>query len=181
MKDNTEVIAVKKPNECSETELKDFAAFVCAGGEVTAAGLGERIRKAEALVFLSQEGCLKGIAAIKNPEREYKNGVFQKAHATVQASEFPFELGWVFVLPSSRLAGLSHKLVKSALAAASGRRLFATSHSNNIHMHKVLKAHGFSCHGEAYLSGRCNRELLLFISEGAQQAIPGDAPKADGS
>ena len=170
MKNSTEVITVKRPNECSKAELQDFAAFVCAGGEVISAGLEARIKKAEVLVFLSHEGCLKGIAAVKKPELSYQNKVFQKAHATAQSSEFSFELGWVYVLPSSRGVGFSRKLVKAALAATHGWPIFATSRSDNIPMHKVLKAQGFLCHGKSYASARGNHELVLFIRRAAQYA-----------
>ena len=167
------MITVKKPSECSATELQDFAALVLAGGEVEPVGLDERIKKAEALVFLTQDGCLKGIAAVKNPEQDHKNGVLEKAQASLQANEFSFELGWVFVFPSSRGIGLSHKLVQAALTATGGRAIFATSRSDNTPMHKVLNAHGFSRHGRAYASDRGNHNLVLFVSNAAKQDAPG--------
>jgi hypothetical protein len=86
IKESSEVILIKKPNACTEFELQDFATFVCAGDEVAVDGLTERIKKAEVLVFLSQEGSLKGIAALKNPEQGYKKEVFQKAQATAKES-----------------------------------------------------------------------------------------------
>lgn len=178
MKEHVETITVKKPSECTDAELQDFMSLVLAGGEIVAQGLEARINKAEALIFLSHDNCLKGIAAVKNPETNYKNGVFQKACATAQASAFPFELGWVFVLPSSRGAGRSHKLLKAALSTTYGHGIFATSRSDNAPMHKVLKAHDFSCHGEAYASNRGNHKLVLFVSNAAQQGDPRDAPKA---
>lgn len=181
MKDNSEVITVKKPSECSETELQDFANLVREGGEVTEAGLDERIKKAEALVFLSQGGCLKGIVAVKNPDQNYKQGVFRRAQATVRASEFPFEIGWMFVVPSSRGAGFSYKLMEAALAATNGCPIFAASRSDNAPIHKMLQAYGFSYHGKAYVSSSGNHDLVLFISRGAQQCTPGDAPKVERS
>lgn len=174
MTKGTEVIAAKKPNECSAAELQDFVALVLAGGEVTAVGLEARIKKAERLLFLAQDNCLKGIAAVKNPEKNYKEGVFQKAHAPVKANQFLFELGWVFVLPSSRGAGLSHKLVEAALSVTSGQAIFATSRADNAPMQKVLKAHGFSCHGKTYVSSRGNQQLVLFVRNAAQQGAPAD-------
>ena len=167
--DSHEVVTIKRPGECSAAELQDFAALVLAGGEVTSVGLDERVRKAENLVFLTQDGCLKGIAAVKNPASGYRSGVFQKAQASVQAKDYPFELGWVFVIPSSRGAGLSHKLVQAALSAVSGQGVFATSRSDNAHMHRVLTAHGFSRHGNAYASKRGSHQLVLFVNNAAQQ------------
>src|SRR5680860_467766 len=163
MNESAEVISVKLPSECSATELQDFAALVLAGDEVEAVGLEARIKKAEALIFLTQDDCLKGIAAVKNPDSSYKICVFKKAQASVQPNEFPFELGWVFVLSSSRGAGFSRKLVKAALPTTCGRAIFATSRSDNAPMHKTLKAHGFSCYGKAYASIRGNQELVLFV------------------
>ena len=164
MNESAEMIVVKKPGDCSVAELQAFAGLILAGGEVMAVGLDARIKKAEALVFLLQNDCLKGIAAVKNPERNYKSGVFQKAKASVQANEFPFELGWVFVHPSSRGAGFAHKLVQATLGATGGRAIFATSRSDNIPMHKVLNAHGLSKNGVEYVSTRGNKKLVLFVS-----------------
>jgi predicted GNAT family N-acyltransferase len=172
MNESAEVIVIKRPSDCSEAELQDFAALILAGGEVTAVGLDARIKKAEALVFLSQNDCLKGIAAVKNPEQNYKSGVFQKARASVQSDEFPFELGWVFVLPSSRGAGFSHRLVQAALGATGGRAIFATSRSDNTPLHKVLNAYGLSKNGGEYASTRGNQNLALFVSNVAQQGAP---------
>ena len=152
--------------------------LVLAGGEVTAAGLEERVRKAQFLVFLTERDCLKGIAAVKNPALGYRRGVFQKARASVNDTEFPLELGWVFVLPSSRGAGFSHMLVEAALSTTSGRGIFATSRSDNTPMRKALKFHDFSCHGTAYASKRGNHQLTLFVSNAVQQGAPVDRPRA---
>lgn len=162
-----QVVIVKKPSECSPAELQDFVSLVLAGGEVTAAGLPERVHNAQHLVFLTEANCLKGIAAVKNPALHYRRRVFQKAHTSVNDIEFPFELGWVFVLPSSRGAGFSHMLLKAALSTVSGGGIFATSRSDNTRIHKVLKANGFSCLGTAYASARGNHQLTLFVSNAA--------------
>ena len=177
MNKGTGMIAAKKPNECSEAELQDFAALVRASGEVTTVEFEGRIRRAESLFFLVHDGCLKGIGAVKNPDKRYKEGVFSKAKATVQANEFPFELGWVFVLPSSRGAGFSHKLVEAALSVSSDQAIFATSRADNAAMHKVLKSHGFSCHGKTYASGRGKQQLTLFVRNAPNKA-PQPTPKS---
>jgi len=165
MSNKSAVINVKKPSECAEVELQDFAALVLSGGEVTANGLDARINNAEALVFLSVDHCLKGIAAVKRPAQTYKHSVFQKAQASARATDFALELGWIYVLPSSRRAGFSHVLVQAALGVTGERSIFATSRADNVPMHKVLSTHGLSCHGKAYLSNRGEQMLVLFISK----------------
>lgn len=166
------VIVTKTPSECSASELQNFAALVLAGGEVIADKLEARIKNAKALLFLQHDGCLKGIAAVKNPYNSYKEEVFEKADATEKAGQFQFELGWVFVLPSSRGVGFSHELMKAALAVTQGRAIFSTSRADNTPMHKVLEKHGFSCHGKAYASTRGgNQQLVLFVRNAAQQGV----------
>lgn len=171
------MITAKKPHECSDAEIEDFAAFVRAGGEVVSEGFEGRLKLAESLLFLVQDDCLKGIAAVKNPSKSYKERIFTKAKATVQANIFPFELGWVYVLPSSRGSGFSHTLVETALCVANGQAIFATSRTDNIAMQKVLTAHGFSCHGETYNSSRGKHQLNLFVFNCAKQDASGTSKK----
>ncbi len=164
MKELIELIVIKKPNECSDAELQDFAALVRAGGEVIEDGLDTRINNAEALVFLTQNNCLKGIAAIKNPDQHYKIRVFQSAKTSVQVNNFSLELGWVYVMPSSRGKGLSHKLAQASLDFTGGQAIFSTARSDNKPMHKVLITHGFSKHGMEYDSSRDSKQkLTLFV------------------
>src|SRR5258708_10644364 len=112
------MIRVKEPGDCLSTELEEFVALVRAGREVDDTGLDARIRNASKLLFLTEEGGTKGIAALKRPAQRYRESVFQKAQASVAAKDFSLELGWIFVLPSSRGAGLAHKLVVESLAIA---------------------------------------------------------------
>lgn len=170
-------VSIKKPGECTAEELQGFVAFVLAGGEVMTAELNERVRKAEFLVFLSQDGCLKGIAAVKKPAPGHRIRVFQKAHASRQDTAFPFELGWVFVLPSSRGAGFSHKLVNASLSTISGQGIFATSRTDNRAMHRVLKAHGLFSVGQPFTSSQGDHQLILFASRtAAESGASVDAP-----
>jgi hypothetical protein len=43
-------IVVKKPSECSQSQLDSFEALVRKGGEVAVGGLRSRINKAERLI-----------------------------------------------------------------------------------------------------------------------------------
>jgi predicted GNAT family N-acyltransferase len=156
-----EVIS-KKPSECSEVELQDFAAFVRASGEVVVDGLDVRIKKAEALIFLKENSFLKGIAGVKKPKDSYKEDVFKKAQVPDKANEFTFELGYIFVLPSSRGRGLSHYLVKEALSNIGSLPIYATSRADNDAMHKILNKYDFAQCGEVYDSNDKKRALVLF-------------------
>lgn len=168
----------RKPRDCSEPEIKDFVSLVLAGGEVTAVGLEDRVRRAELLVFLQHDGCLKGIAAVKNPVTHYANEVFRKAQVPNRRSAYQFELGWVFVMPSSRGAGFSHQLVATALSSIAGQGIFATSNADNVAMHRALGAHGFLHIGVTFASNRGNHQLVLFVDNVAQPGAPEDAAQA---
>jgi len=52
---------------------------------------------------LVQDSCLKGIAAVKNPDKKYKEGVFAKAQATVQANKFPLEFNLAACVTNCRM------------------------------------------------------------------------------
>lgn len=156
-------VAVKSPQQCSSNELADFTAFVLSGGEVTRAGLSDRVRNAHALFFLRESTCLLGIAALKSPSVGYRAAVFEKASAAVSPLNFPFELGWVFVLPRARGRRLSRDLVQAAADHVVGTQVFATSRTDNPAMHASLLSAAFIKHGGEYPSGRGAHRLLLFL------------------
>jgi predicted GNAT family N-acyltransferase len=156
-------IAVKSPQECSAKEIGDFAAFVLAGGEVISKGLEGRVRDAHALLFLREDSCLVGIAALKRPSAEYRASVFKKACSTTSPTHFPLELGWVFVLPSARGRKLSHSLVGAASNHAVQANVFATSRTDNLGMHATMLAASFVRHGIEYVSTRGPHRLALFF------------------
>jgi GNAT superfamily N-acetyltransferase len=54
-------------------------------------------------------------------------GIGGKSGFEIDATAFPFELGYMFVAPHARGKGLSNELVKEAIRLAGGRRIFATA------------------------------------------------------
>ena len=156
-------ITVKSPQDCSPGELGDFAALVLAGGEVIREGLEGRVLAAHALFFLRENSCLLGIAALKNPTARYRASTFKKACATALPSQYPLELGWVFVMPSARGRKLSHRLAQAAVAHAAQTQIFATSRIDNPAMHAPLIAASFTKHGTDYASDRGTHRLALFL------------------
>lgn len=128
------MIVSKSPDRCSADELRKFLDLVLEGGEVTPDGLEERIRNAEKLIFSIDGDYLIGIAAVKNPDQLYKQNLFQKARIGTNFEPYLYELGWIFVLPSSRGAGVPHTLVEAALAVSGNKGIFATTREDNIPM-----------------------------------------------
>jgi len=161
----TNLPTVKTPSKCSSVEREDFATLVLAGGEVAAELLVERIEAAHALLFLREISCLVGIAALKNPNANYRASVFEKAGVTQSHEEYPLELGWVFVLPIARGKGYSKTLVKAAVEHAGSTKIFATSRSDNVYMHSPLLETSFIKYGNDYASQRGAHHLSLFLRQ----------------
>jgi GNAT superfamily N-acetyltransferase len=164
-----------EPSDCDEKVLGDFKAFVLAGGEVTAEGLEDRIRSAVRLIFLSVCCCLCGVAALKRPEPSHRKHVSSKSGVSLPEAEYPFELGWVFVMPSARGRRFSLDLTRAALAAAGTAGVFATSRTDNTKMHATLAKFGFSPAGCPYPSALGSHQLQLFVRRADQQSLPADA------
>ena len=104
-----------------------------------------------------------GIGALKRPGNGYRKGVFTKSGTTLVPSEFPFELGWVYVIPECRNDGIGQRIVDAILGVAADQRIFATSRSTNEAMHKRLKRSGFIREGEPFLSNLGDHTLVLFV------------------
>lgn len=146
------------PEECSPGELAQFVELVRAGGEVANKGLEDRIRGAASLIFLKN---LQAIAALKNPSAAYREKVSRMAAIPLEAADYPYELGWVFVTPSARGLGYSRDLVRAAVEQAHNAGIFATSRENNEPMHRALAKFGFKKVGVPYKSDRGNYNLIV--------------------
>ena len=162
--DATDIPAlIKSPQSCSEAEIEDFIAFVLAGAEVSSDGLKERVCSSEMLAFYREDTCLLGIAGLKRPSDHHRGEVSAGAKIQLPAKKFPFELGWVFVLPSARGKRISPKLCKPLVEAAKGQGIFSTSRKENEYMHKTLYRLEFSLAGQPYESIRGDYELQVFL------------------
>jgi len=157
------------PNECSDKEIEDFAALVAAGGEVELEGLEARVRSAICLVFLSLGPCLVGVAGLKKPSERHRKEVSDASGVSLPAAQVPYELGWVFVMPSARGKRFSVELTRAAVDAAAGAGLFATSRTDNANMHATLMKFGFKEVGKKWRSKRGRHSLMLFMRLDAER------------
>ncbi len=161
MESSSQIVA-KAPSSCSAAEISVFVGLVTAGGEVASGGLEQRVRDAAQLAFLHSAGQLAGIAALKNPNSTYRNRVATGSGVALPYDSFPYELGWVFVVPEARGSGHAHHLSQAVVALAESHGVFATSRTDNPPMHHVLVKLGFVQTGEAYASQHGEHHLQLF-------------------
>lgn len=163
---NTISISIKAPSECTNSEIHEFCCFIEAGGEVSPGGLRSRIRNnAVSLIFLIFESKLAGVAAVKKPNENYRNTIFDKAGVPGLAIDYKFEIGWVFVPTIYRGMKFSHSLIHAALSRIGDQNVFATSRIDNDPMRRTLERHGFKKVGMAYVSERGNYNLNLFLHD----------------
>jgi len=113
-------VTAKAPQDFAEPDIHDFLAMVRSGGEVGEAALENNIRNAKCLAVARQGSCLVGVAALKNPLATYRSRIQTKTGVAVDKQDFPFELGYIFVVPSARRQGIGDELCRAALDAADG-------------------------------------------------------------
>jgi predicted GNAT family N-acyltransferase len=167
----------RDPKDCDAKQIGDFIALVLAGGEVTPKGLEDRVRSAARLFFLDVGCCLCGIAALKRPEQNYRKHVSTKSTVSLSEKDYPFELGWVFVMPSARGRKFSGDLTRAALAVAGDKSVFATSRIDNSSMHASLVKCGFVSVGVPYGSDRGDYQLQVFVRRAAAEESPNGPPQ----
>jgi hypothetical protein len=156
-------IKVKTPAECDEGELHASAKLIAEGGEV-ADGVEQRLRTAEALGLVHYEKEVVGVAALKKPTPNYRKSVFEKAMASLAPSDFPWELGWIFLKQEHRSKGQMRPLLETLLNAAGTTGVFATTRTSNHKMQRILAHQKFVRHGDSYQSAqRPDEQILLFV------------------
>ncbi len=169
------IITLKPPGDCLRDDLDRFRQMVLEAGEVQEAGLDDRIGRAKILAFLRVGGAIVGVGSLKRPSREYSQGIFKSAHAKNVAHEFGLELGWVVVENAHRGHSYSRCVVEALVACANGHKIYATSVTTRIAMHKALTRCSFERDGVEWQSKRRpDEQLFLFVHNGrsSKTAVP---------
>jgi GNAT superfamily N-acetyltransferase len=158
---------LKSPVDCSKEERDHFRDIILEAGEVEETGLDNRIARAEALVLLRLGAATIGVGALKIPNKDYARKLFSRANAKNEPSAFGLEIGWIVVERAYRGHFFSRQIVEALVARADGRRIYATSVSTRIPMHKAPAACGFVRDGVDWQSQRRpDEKLFLFVYNG---------------
>jgi GNAT superfamily N-acetyltransferase len=159
-------IIAEPPEAFSEATIKAFIALVREGEEVSEIVLETNVRTAKCLAIANAGSALVGVAALKNPQPSYRKVLLEKTDVILDVSTFPFEFGYLFVLPEARNQGTAMRLSEAVVSAASGKGVFATVRANNAGMHVILSKLGFAKAGDSYESMRGRYQLQLFVRPG---------------
>lgn len=163
MSDKPARIVVKAPWECSSDELFQFERLVKKGKEVEVSKLHDRIRYAYRLAFQFSGVSITGVAAMKNPEPSYRVKIAERSGFALSVKSWPYELGWVYVEPLARGAGVASSLSINLLGDVDGRGVYSTMRVSNTAMEKVLRRNGFLAVGRTYNSKRTGEQLRLWV------------------
>lgn len=150
------------PADFTSSERTKFQELVAHAGEVIGGAMTANIADARALVMLKRGGIVRGGAALKRPRGSYREKIMKQAAAALLESDYPYELGYVFVEPSLQGCGLSHLLVSEALAHSDGAAVFATARTDNDAMRATLCKAGFVAMGRPY-PGQQGRSIGLLL------------------
>lgn len=158
-------IKMESPYKLSYDELKEFTNIVLKGGEVTQAGLFDRVKRAEKLIFAYDENeKLIGVSAIKKPLDSYKYKVFSKSNNLDIMDKYDFELGWVFVNGTNRGSHVGSNMVEYIINNFHGK-IFATTRLTNTPMQKILNKYGFEIVGDSYPSLNNPDEIVVMVKK----------------
>jgi RimJ/RimL family protein N-acetyltransferase len=105
---------------------------------------------------------LRGIGALKRPNRQYRLARFRKAGVAQLGARYEREIGWIVVEPQCRSRGYSKLIVKSLLEAGKAA-VFATTRVANEPMRRTLRSCGFAEVGSPFASERGDYELMLYV------------------
>lgn len=150
--------------ECDDNVKDTIIKLVAKGGEVSLKNLTAGIRERSAhLFYVARRGKVSVAGALKNPLEGYRENITEKAGFELGVSDFPLELGYIYVDVSERKKGFGGAIVEAALNAANGAGVFATTRVSNEAMQKLLPRYGFTKVGQPYLSDSGDYELVLMV------------------
>lgn len=160
-------IELKSPADCSKAEMELFYDRTRRGDEVSLVGLRARIKDAKTLAFLAIQGIVVATGAIKRPLPSYRQSTLDKTGIALPEAVFPYELGWIYVLPEYEKQGHGKALVAALLASIKGKGVFATTRTNNEGMNLILpERFEFSAAGDTFLARDRKHYLRLYTRQG---------------
>ncbi len=154
------------PDELLPDELMSFSEMVKQCDEVAPDFVETNVRNAKALVRAWAEGKLVGVAALKRPQASYRECIGRKAGVAINEDSYPYELGYVCLLPEAQGNKFSHRLVAVAIERAEeGAGIFATTRTDNYPMLATLGNADFKPVGKKY-QGRDDTQMIQLLVRG---------------
>ncbi|RDC55857.1 hypothetical protein DU508_16490 [Pedobacter chinensis] len=155
---------IKRPCDCSITELHYFYLLLRKGNKVSPIDLPLKILNSDYLGFCYQNKKLVGISAIKSPTRSYLEDVHLKA-GIIYTIDRPFlEIGYSFTLACFRRKGISGTLKRMLLGKVRHHQGILFSTTAIPSSQRFLMANGFHPQGNPY-RGNYDNNIIYFEKE----------------
>jgi GNAT superfamily N-acetyltransferase len=119
-----------KSEDLTKDEVDTFVKLVSTGGAVNENFVRQGVKRPGArVVFAEIDGRTVGVAALKIPLDEYRSGLqtTAKANCLIPQKDYPYELGYVSVLPDHGGGGIARRMIQIVLGFADGKGIFATT------------------------------------------------------
>jgi hypothetical protein len=152
---------IKRPYDCSMTQLHHFYLLLRQGNKVSPVDLPLKIFNAAFLGFCYNGKKLVGISAVKRPCPSYLEEVYKKA-GIIAGIEKPFlEIGYSFTRESVRQKGISSTLKRMLLKKISDHHGIIFSTTATPSSQRFLVANGFRAKGNPY-QGNFDNHIIYF-------------------
>lgn len=141
-----------RSEELNCQEVEAFVKLVSSGGAVNEALVRQGVKRTGArVVFAELDGRTVGVAALKIPLPKYRIGLqgAGKANRPIPQKDYPYELGYVSVLPEYGQRGIARRMIKIVLSLSDGKGFFATT-SHPAMRAEILPSFGFQLVGDTW-------------------------------
>lgn len=145
-----------QPQTLSATERHEFCELVRDGGEIPGKTLKANVKNSRILVRLINGDKVCGASALKRPRDSYRRTIAKKTGFALYETDFPFELGYIYIHPSLRGRGHTNGLLKETLDHNDGLGVWATVRVDNAPMRAALARVGFEAAGKSYAGAARN-------------------------
>lgn len=147
------------PSQLSQNQLHQIHQLLLDGGQVSPENLPQKIQNCLLIAFIEHDNQIISLAAIKQPNAEYRDYVKQKAQIP-DAHQIPkLELGYAYTRPEHRGKGLNRQLTTQLLTQIDDQKIFATT--GHECLKQALKKAGFKQIGKSY-QGNYNPNISYF-------------------
>ncbi len=147
------------PTNLHQNQLQEIHQLLLDGGQVSPENLPQKIKSCLLIAFFEHDNQIISLAAIKQPNAEYRDYIKQKAQIP-NAHQIPkLELGYAYTRPEHRGQGLNRQLITQLLTQISDQKIFATT--GHERLKKALQKAGFQQIGKNY-QGKYNPNISYF-------------------
>lgn len=150
-------MVIKRVEDCSRREIKDFYSLVDAGNEAYIS-LGDVRSHGILLGFYYINNELASVSALKDDDR--KDGIFNASGTDEDPDNYDYEIGWSYTLPKYRRLGLNNKLY-TALEDQVDGKIYQTIRTTNAGSLGSAKKNGYRIVGDEIDVGVFNIYLLV--------------------